>query len=576
MNVFRSPSWPAVEGPLGSCGPRRRLPRLLVSVALAMAVTGTGARPLAGEGCPAQATPGLADRLRNRLEAGAAAGTLHVAGHELRARNALPAFYLGREDAPAWISEGRPSSCAVALVAALRTASEDGLDGADYHRAAIDSLLDAARDASDLADLDLLLTDAFLTFGSHLAQGRVNPTTLEPEWLANRRQVDMAAELSATLERGDVRGHLDALRPAQPGYRALRRMLARLRSVQAEGGWGIVSEGPTIHPGDTDPRVPMLRRRMTASGDLDTPGGGDVQELDEDLARAVRRFQGRHGLEPDGNVGPGTLAAMNVPVEARIAQIEVNMERWRWLPNDLGRRHIRVNIADYRVEVWEDGAVALDMRAVVGREYRETPMFSATMTYLVLAPYWHVPPRIAAVDKLPEIRKNPGYLASMKMTLFDQATNEPVDPSSLDWNAITGAELNRRFRLRQDPGPLNALGNVKFMFPNRHNVYLHDTPSRELFGRTTRAFSSGCIRVEKPLDLADYLLAGDPRWSPGRIRAVVAAGQETTVWLERPVPVHILYWTAFAGDDGGVDFRPDLYGRDRAVRRALEAEPPAP
>ncbi len=526
--------------------------------------------------CPSEPAPALADLLRNRLEAGAAQGTLRAGGHEIRASNALPSFYLRREDAPAWISRGRPSSCALRLVAALHAAPEDGLDGTDYHLAAIDSLVSSGRDAAGLVDLEILLTDAYLTFGSHLLQGRVNPSTLKAEWLANRRQVDMAAELTAAMELGDVDAALDALRPSQPGYRALKSLLARFRAVEAEGGWGVVPDGTTLHPGDEDARVPALRRRLVASGDLGTRSAADDGRFDDELAEAVVRFQHRHGLDADGSVGRETLAAMNVPVEARIAQIVVNLERWRWLPNDLGRRHIRVNIADYHLEVWKDGQVALQMRAVVGREYRETPMFSANMTYLVLAPYWHVPPSIAAVDKLPELRRNPGYLASMKMTLFDQATNEPVDPASVDWGTMTGAELNRRFRIRQDPGPLNALGDVKFIFPNRHNVYLHDTPSRELFSRTTRAFSSGCIRIEKPLELADYLLAGDPRWSPERIRAAVAAGRETTVWLSEPVPVHLLYWTAFADDDGAVDFRPDLYGRDRAVRAALDAEPPAP
>jgi len=528
--------------------------------------------PLAAAPCPAQPTPGLSDLLRNRMEAGAALGSLQAAGHEIRALSALPSFYLRREDAPAWISNGRPSRCAAEVVAALHAAPEDGLDGMDYHLVAIDSLMASAGDP----DLELLLTDAYLTFGSHLLQGRVNPATLEPEWLANRRQVDMATELETMLEQGDPDASLDALRPSQPGYRALKEMLARLRRVEVEGGWGTVPGGATLHPGDSDARVPALRRRLRASGDLTGRTPADTLLFDEDLADGVRHFQQRHGLEADANVGRETLAALDVPVEERIAQITVNMERWRWLPNDLGRRHIRVNIADYRVEVWNDGAVALEMRAVVGREYRETPMFSAPMTYLVLSPYWHVPPRIAALDKLPEIKRNPGYLASMKMTLFDQATNEQVEPASVDWSTMTGAEFNRRFRIRQDPGPLNALGNVKFMFPNRHNVYLHDTPSRELFARTTRAFSSGCIRIEKPLELADYLLAGDPKWTPERIRAVIAQGRETTVWLSEPVPVHVLYWTAFLGEDGAVDFRPDLYGRDQLVRHALDAEPPGP
>jgi murein L,D-transpeptidase YcbB/YkuD len=196
------------------------------------------------------------------------------------------------------------------------------------------------------------------------------------------------------------------------------------------------------------------------------------------------------------------------------------------------------------------------------------------MTYLVLSPFWHVPPTIAAVDKLPEIRKDPGYVAAQRMTLLDAATNQTVDPSTVDWSGVTGPDFNRRFRLRQEPGPNNALGDVKFMFPNPHNVYLHDTPSRELFRRTERGFSSGCIRIEHPLALAEYLLAGDPRWTPEGIRSAIERRVETSVTLREPIPVHIEYWTAWVADDGALNFRQDLYGRDLTVQRALQEPPP--
>ncbi len=524
--------------------------------------------------CPTDGDSARANAIMNRLDAARATGHLTAVGEVLRARNALPEFYLGRLYASAWIDRTGPSTCARRLVADLRAAGGDGLDGRDYHLQALEELMRAPGDG---VDLDLLLTDAFLTFGSHLLQGRVNPETLEPEWLANRRSIDMVVSLNEALTRGDVDGVLASLRPRQPEYAVLRSTLAHLREVERAGGWGSVPGGPTLHPGDRGPRVVPLRRRLEATGDLPRKvGGADETLLDEDVADAVRRFQRRHGLEEDGSVGRETLAALNVPVATRIGQVIVNMERWRWLPDDLGRRHIRVNIADFRVEVHEGAHVVLAMKAVVGREYRSTPMFSAKMTYLVLSPYWHVPPLIAAADKLPEIRKDPGYLAAQHMTLLDAATNQPIDPTSVDWTSLTGAQLNQRYRIRQDPGPWNALGRVKFMFPNRHNVYLHDTPSRELFGRTARAFSSGCIRLEHPLELADYLLSGDPSWGPERIKYVIDSRVETTVRLSEPVPVHILYWTVFIDEDGLVNYRPDLYVRDQAVRKALDSEPPGP
>jgi len=273
-------------------------------------------------------------------------------------------------------------------------------------------------------------------------------------------------------------------------------------------------------------------------------------------------------------VGPGTLAALNRTPRERARQVAINMERFRWLPNDLGRSHIEVNIAGFEVTVVADGAVTRKHRAVVGRQYRQTPIFSGVMTYMVLSPYWHVPPSIAAVDKLPLIKQNPGYLAAQRMTLLTQGGNQPVDPFTVDWTSMTGAELNRRFRIRQDPGPMNALGKVKFMFPNGYNVYLHDTPSRELFAQASRGFSSGCIRVQDPLDLAEFLLRNDPAWNRARIDAVVAAGTEQTVRLAVPFPVHLLYWTAWVDEDGTVSFRDDIYGRDDVVWSALVADPP--
>lgn len=428
-------------------------------------------------------------------------------------------------------------------------------------------------------ELELLLTDAFLVLGSHLLHGRVDPVTIHPEWTAVRREADLAHVLERGL--GESRTGaamatvLDGLRPRQPEYGALRDALRHLRSVAGADGWGALSGGPTLKPGARDDRVPALRRRIRAGGDpAPAPAAGDSLLYDPELAEGVRRFQRRHGLTDDGEVGQRTLAALNVPVEQRVQQVEIALERWRWLPDTLGRRHVRVNIAAFQTRVFEDGREVMELRSIVGRQYRETPVFSARMTYLVLSPYWHLPPTIAAVDKLPEIRKDPGYVAAQRMTLFEVATGAVVDPNTVDWSTVTGPEFNRRFRLRQEPGPSNALGDVKFMFPNRWNVYLHDTPSRELFARDERSFSSGCIRVEQPLELAAHLLRGDPSWTPERIRSVVEAGVERSVTLAEPVPVHILYLTAFVDEEGLVNFRSDIYGRDVPVASALAESPP--
>ena len=269
-----------------------------------------------------------------------------------------------------------------------------------------------------------------------------------------------------------------------------------------------------------------------------------------------------------------TRAELNVSVERRVEQLELNLERWRWLPQDLGRRHIIVNIAAFELEVVEDEAVVLAMRVVVGRPYHNTPVFSDTMRYIVLNPYWEVPRKIAVQEILPRIKRDPSYLAREKLRVFKGWGLEAreVDPATVNWSAITPA--NFPFRLRQDPGPLNALGRVKFVFPNKFNVYLHDTPSRQLFEKTQRDFSHGCIRIQKPIDLAVYLLRQDPRWNRDALLRALDKAVDRSVPLPEPIPIHLLYWTAWADGDGTIQFRPDIYGWDAPLLGAMRAPPP--
>jgi murein L,D-transpeptidase YcbB/YkuD len=456
------------------------------------------------------------------------------------------------------------------LLRAIDAVGRHGLDSADYHRAELAQLrASTPADAGALADLDLLATDAFLVLGSHLLSGRVNPETIDTEWLANRRGARMEEVLAQALLERRVAATLEGLAPGQPRYARIMQAAQRLRRIAEEGGWPEVPGGPKLEIGVSDARVIALRNRLRASGDHAQPDPEDPRVFDGELAESVRRFQARHGLDEDGIVGSATVAGLNVTAGERARQLDINLERWRWLPADLGARHIEVNIAGFYLDVVEDGRPVRSHRVVVGRQYRQTPMFSGRMTYLVLSPYWHVPPTIAAVDKLPLINADPSYIARQRMTLLAQAGDTPVDPVSVDWASMTGSDFNRRYRLRQDPGPMNALGQVKFMFPNRHNVYLHDTPSRELFAQTARSFSSGCIRVENPLDLAEYLLSREGGWTPAAIRAAASQTLERTVRLSEPVPVHLLYWTAWADADGTIHFREDIYGRDAVVGRAL-------
>lgn len=313
-----------------------------------------------------------------------------------------------------------------------------------------------------------------------------------------------------------------------------------------------------------------LRARLAATIDLLDP---DIESetFDDALKQATIVFQKRHGLDPDGVVGRATRAALNVSVESRIAQIMLNMERWRWMPDDLGERHVLVNIPAFSLQGIENGRIRTEMRVVVGKEYRRTPVFSDRISYLELNPFWYVPPKIAANDVLPKILADPTYVTSAGFSVLDGwgANAQTLDPAAIEWSVLGPGKFP--YKLRQNPGPQNALGRVKFMFPNKHDVYLHDSPARELFGRTLRTFSSGCIRVERPLDLAAFILDDQAGWRRADIEQAITGKDTRIVRLDTPVPVHLTYFTAWSSEDGTVNFRQDIYGRDSALAKALPA-----
>jgi murein L,D-transpeptidase YcbB/YkuD len=566
------------------CG--RICSRLILAVAAGLAVlallTVVGAarepeiRPVCERAC---------ELLRNRVEAAGFPPRLLVGKEAIFASDILPLFYEQRGYRLAWSGNGGPLPQVDDLVSSVRLADRDGLRPADYHLKRIEGLLGSfsgpgrvARpiDPRLLVDLDLLLTDAFLTYGFHLLHGRLDSESIDPEWHIASAEEDLSSLLQDAVSWNRVSEDLNGLRPSVPCYQALKDARVGYRRLAAAGGWPEVPAGGKLEKGAHGSRVGVLRERLEASGDLATDEAeGDV--FDEILEDAVVRFQRRQGLEADGVVGPKTLAALNETVEQRLRQIEVNMERWRWLPRSLGDRFIRVNIADFVLDVFEADEHIMTMRVIVGRDYRRTPVFSDLMTYLVINPYWNVPRKLTVQDKLPLIKADPGYLADQKMRVFSGWGVDAVeiDPSTVDWSKVTAD--NFTWRLRQDPGPKNALGRIKFMFPNKFDIYLHDTPSRELFEQPVRAASSGCIRLEKPVDLAEYLLRGYPQWTRPAILAAIDKGEERTVRLLEPIPVYIIYCTAWVDEDTGeINFRPDIYGRDRAVADALMSLPPTP
>jgi murein L,D-transpeptidase YcbB/YkuD len=350
----------------------------------------------------------------------------------------------------------------------------------------------------------------------------------------------------------------------------LRTALARYRAIADQGGWPHIPPGPSIKPDKEDPRIPAVRTLLAINGDYSSADNGSLL-LDPDLVAAVQRFQIRHNLNSDGIIGKNTLAAMNVPVTERIDQILINMELWRWLPHKLEGKQLFINIAGFYLQARQDEQVEFATPVIVGKVYHKTPVFSDLIRYLEFNPFWNIPSSIARKEIVPEMLKDPAYLRNNNIRMFAgwDDNGQEVDPAALNWRQL-GKQINR-YRLRQDPGPDNALGRVKFVFPNQHDVYLHDTPAHELFRRDDRAFSHGCIRVSRPIELARYLLSADDQsWTMERIQKILEEGKRTVILLKKPVPIHILYRTVSVDQDSGmVSFFKDVYGRDALLQQAL-------
>ncbi|KPK90987.1 hypothetical protein AMJ80_07780 [bacterium SM23_31] len=520
--------------------------------------------------------------LRNRIETAGYPAKIFLGEEIIYTSKVLPNFYHNRTFRPAWSNDSGPLNSVVTMLSIVREANSEGLDSNDYHLVKLEDTLKMLQENEStgkplnpriLVDLDLLLTDAFLMYGSHLLAGKVNPETIDSEWFANRRKLDLAQVLETALQSDRIEESIKSLLPPQKGYERLKQALAFYKDIAADGGWLSVPEGIKMQVGYRGERVLFLRNRLSKTKDLSYSPNADSDLFDKVLEKAVLNFQRRHGLNADGIVGALTLAALNVPVENRINQIELNMERWRWLPNDLGKRYVLVNIADYTLDVVEDDKSLITMRVVVGKNYRRTPVFSGEITYLVLNPHWNIPKNIAIEDFLPLIQKNYRYLSAQNIKVFDGwgVSTKEIDPGTVDWLKVKPETFNYIFR--QAPGPLNPLGRIKFIFPNKFNVYLHDTPQRELFQETERTFSSGCIRIQKPVALAEYLLKDDPAWTREEILAEINKGIERTIDITEKINIHLLYWTAWADKEGTVHFRNDVYNRDMRLIEALREKP---
>lgn len=563
---------------------RALLACLLLTVAPAWQADGsTAATPVAAPAAPA--LDALGEAIRERVDELRYANDYQVRGARIVLGHYVAPFYERQGFQPDWTDPARVDQ----LLASLSDLRSDGLNPADYHVEALQAYRDAMRGGKALppeeqADLEVLATDALMLGASHLFFGKVDPVTLSSQWNFTTRPVtspDPLGSLAQRIDKGDIRGIFDGARPQNVWYQRGRERLKEYRAIAAAGGWPRVGSGPTIKPGMSDLRVPVLRERLRITHDLETSGVAasepSTEIYDSTLEAAVRRFQERHGLAADGAVGPGTLAALNVPVEARIDQIRVNLERGRWVLHEVQGNFVLVDVAGFYVSYFRNDEPVWTSKVIVGKPYRETPIFKSLITYVVFNPTWTIPPTILVKDKLPVLKRDPGYLERNHIRVLDAAGRE-VDPRSVNWSRYGAGNLPP-FQLRQDPGEDNALGLVKIMFPNPHMVYLHDTPSKSLFDQDQRTFSSGCIRVAKAFELAELVLGDPQKWNPQSIAEVVASKKTQTVYLAKPLPVLILYWTAQPRPDGQVTFREDVYGRDPPTLAALNGSfrmPPVP
>ncbi|QED36253.1 L,D-transpeptidase family protein [Antarcticibacterium arcticum] len=470
-------------------------------------------------------------------------------------------FYAHRKFIPAWSDVKLRED----FIETLKEAEHEGLYIEDYHGEIILSRIDNLKKLGEKekSELDILLTDAFLKFGKHLLNGILDPRELHSIWDTPRNKEDLMALLKEVTDKKDLDIAMDKLRPSHLVYKQLIASSKEYNNLRTKSqDWEDIPSGEMIKHNKKDERIPLIQERLKTLNYLDTIQAG-VMENNEYVQKAIENFQGDNGLQADGVIGNSTIELLNMNYQKRYEQIQVNLERWRWYPRDLGEHFIIVNIANFNLDVIKDNDTVHRHRTMVGTEARKTPVFSEEIKYLVFNPTWTIPPTIQNDDVIPGMRRNSGYLANKKINVYDSSGNQ-VDPSGINWNGDDA----KRYTYMQNPGASNPLGRVKIMYPNEYFIYLHDTPSQALFERNSRDQSSGCVRVEHAVDLAKYLLSDQEEYSSKVIDDIIAKGTTRQINMKQKVNVHHFYWTAWR-ENGATRFTADIYDYDRKTYEAL-------
>ncbi|RIA55476.1 L,D-transpeptidase family protein [Dichotomicrobium thermohalophilum] len=528
--------------------------------ALAVAAVAFGAMPAQAvePGAPKELISRM-DAVAFKLQARLSERFKDISQAEKRERGGMAEFYAESGYEFLWVNEQGLNDRARAVADVVARAETFDLNPENYPLPEADGFAAAeGREAQWLANAEYRISRSVLAYARHAQSGHLDPRSISRNLDITPDAPDPLKVLRGLAASADVAAYLEGFHPSHPQFVGLLERLRELRTV-AQREPVRIPDGDLIEPGDSHPHVPLVRKR------LDVPNTVAPETYDETLVAAIRRFQRKNGLHIDGLIGPATRRALNRSPADKIDTIRVNLERWRWFPNNLGERYVRVNVPEFKVRLVENGDTVFEERIVVGKPRHATPSFSDEMELVVFNPYWNVPYSITKNEILPIAQRNPSYLTRQNFQVLWRGRRR-VDPYEVDWDRVDASKV----RLRQSPGRGNALGEIKFLFPNKHSVYLHDTPSKHLFNRSRRAYSHGCMRVRNPRDFAAAIMRTEG-WSKQSISRAIERGNNRAIRLEQKLPVHVTYFTAAVAEDGGVRFFADIYKYDDRILEALEA-----